>query len=330
MSPKHVRFQLKSFCRWTSVFALTLLFGCNDAPPPSLKLSDFVDALKSNGFDPEIINSVSSTNQTDGTSEWHMRVEGFDYTLDRYDISSPGSIRRLREEKTDTASEGNSTLYSFKNLNLVLTCNRRPDPDHLEIFRGIRPPMDIRQAGWFLYPLGICLTIAVFIFVERCFALRLSRTIPKQVEDCLHSDQTTVGEISDVSAAERLTGVAVREQPTPEILRTYARMEISRMERGVFLLEIIVGIAPLIGLLGTVTGLVRVFSGMPAGSGAPDASAFSEGIAMALLTTIIGLAIAIPSLVGHSFLSRVIDNRATKLEWLTERLAESRISNKNA
>jgi biopolymer transport protein ExbB len=101
------------------------------------------------------------------------------------------------------------------------------------------------------------------------------------------------------------------------------------MEKGIFLLEIIVGIAPLIGLLGTVTGLVRVFSGMPADSGTPDASAFSEGIAMALLTTIIGLAIAIPSLVGHSFLSRIIDNRATQLEWLAERLSESRNPSKN-
>jgi biopolymer transport protein ExbB len=100
------------------------------------------------------------------------------------------------------------------------------------------------------------------------------------------------------------------------------------MERGVFLLEIIVGIAPLIGLLGTVTGLVRVFSGMPADSGIPDAGAFSEGIAMALLTTIVGLAIAIPALIGHSYLSRVIDNRATKLEWLAERLYEARSPDK--
>ena len=177
--------------------------------------------------------------------------------------------------------------------------------------------------------MAICLTIAVFIFVERLFALRCSRTIPKHMENVLHSGRIDHGEMSDRSAAERIASVAAREEPSPDNLRAYTRVEISRMEKGVFLLEIIVGIAPLIGLLGTVTGLVRVFSGVPMDSGAPDPSAFSEGIAMALLTTIIGLAIAIPSLVGHSFLSRTIDNRATKLEWLAESLSESRNPSKS-
>ena len=312
------------------MLSLALLSGCTDAPHPSLKTSDFVDALRGNGFDPEIIDSVASTLETNRKSELRLRVDDFDYNLIIYDLSSPESIRLLRENQIGVGPEENSTSYSFENLNLVLTCDRRPDPDHLEVFHSIRPPMDLRQAGWFLYPLGICLTIAVFIFVERWFALRPSRTIPKHVEDSLNSGKFTEGEACDHSAAERLTRVAVTEQPAPDILRAYTRLEISRMERGVFLLEIIVGIAPLIGLLGTVTGLVRVFSGMPMDSGTPDASAFSEGIAMALLTTIIGLAIAIPSLVGHSFLSRVIDDRATKLEWLAERLSISKRQKSNA
>jgi biopolymer transport protein ExbB len=149
------------------------------------------------------------------------------------------------------------------------------------------------------------------------------------MENFLRSGQIDHGELVDRSAAERIALAALREEPSSDILRAYARVEISRMERGVFLLEIIVGIAPLIGLLGTVTGLVRVFSGIPMNSGAPDPSAFSEGIAMALLTTIIGLAIAIPSLVGHSFLSRIIDNRATKLELLAETLSELRNPDKS-
>ena len=74
-----------------------------------------------------------------------------------------------------------------------------------------------------------------------------------------------------------------------------------------FLLEVVIAGAPLVGLLGTVTGLVQVFSAMPAGSGQ---GIFSEGIAMALLTTIIGLAIAIPTLFMHSYLMRIIEKRA--------------------
>jgi biopolymer transport protein ExbB len=326
MAPKHTPFRLSSCCRWAVILGLTLLLGCTDAPSPALQTSDFSDALRENGFDPQVTGT--RTHQTNGKSELNLRVEGFDYSLSQYDLSSPETLRLLRDERVSAVSENNSTGYSFENLNLILTCDRRPDPDHLEVFRSIRPPIDIRQAGWFLYPLGICLTIAVFIFVERWFALRRSRTIPKHVEDSLHSGRITDGEASARSAAERLTGVAANEQSSLDVLRAYARLEISGMERGVFLLEIIVGIAPLIGLLGTVTGLVRVFSGMPADSGIPDAGAFSEGIAMALLTTIIGLAIAIPALIGHSYLSRVIDNRATKLEWLAERLYEARSPDK--
>ena len=88
------------------------------------------------------------------------------------------------------------------------------------------------------------------------------------------------------------------------------------------MLEIVVGAAPLVGLLGTVTGLVKVFSGMPSGAGLPDAGAFSEGVAMALLTTIIGLAIAIPALVAHSFLTRTIEKRSAEIFWLTEKLSD--------
>ena len=75
-------------------------------------------------------------------------------------------------------------------------------------------------------------------------------------------------------------------------MRAYAKLEVSAMERGMFLLEVVVAGAPLIGLLGTVTGLVEVFSQMPAG-GTVDKSLFSQGISLALLTTMIGL--------GHRF-----------------------------
>ena len=95
------------------------------------------------------------------------------------------------------------------------------------------------------------------------------------------------------------------------------------MERGLFLLEVVVSAAPLLGLLGTVTGLVKVFSQIPAGGGVGDTAVFSEGIAMALLTTIAGLAIAIPTLISHSYLVRLIDKRTTSISWLTERLVDA-------
>ena len=94
------------------------------------------------------------------------------------------------------------------------------------------------------------------------------------------------------SAAERIVHVAVHEKASEDTIRAYARLEMSAMERGMFLLEVIVAVAPLIGLLGTVIGLVEVFSNMPAGM--VDKTLFSEGISLALLTTMAGLAITLP------------------------------------
>ena len=103
----------------------------------------------------------------------------------------------------------------------------------------------------------------------------------------------------------------------------YSRLETAALEKGLFRLEVVVAGAPLIGLLGTATGLVQVFSSMPAGGPSGGNVIFSEGIALALLTTIIGLGIAIPALIGHAYLARIVDKRIASLAWLTARLLDS-------
>ena len=93
----------------------------------------------------------------------------------------------------------------------------------------------------------------------------------------------------------------------------YAQLELSRMERGIFLLEVVIGAAPLLGLLGTVSGLTQVFSGFSAETGLPDPGTFITGIALALNTTILGLAIAIPTLAAHAYLIRRIESQAARI-----------------
>jgi biopolymer transport protein ExbB len=92
------------------------------------------------------------------------------------------------------------------------------------------------------------------------------------------------------------------------------------MERGFVFLEIIVGAAPLLGLLGTVTGLVKVFSNISPETGLPDQTAFTQGIALALTTTVLGLTIAIPCLVGSGYLQRRVETYAVQIESLLERI----------
>jgi len=181
-------------------------------------------------------------------------------------------------------------------------------------------PFDLQHAGLFIYPLGACLAFGVFVFVERWLALRRNRTMPLSYVSALNEDHVVSLGGDDASAAGRIVARSRQVSGESDDLRAFARLEASAMERGLFLLEIVVGAAPLLGLLGTVTGLATVFSGFPTDGGSPDPSIFSEGIAMALLTTIIGLAIAIPALMGHAFLVRKVEKRAAELEWLVERL----------
>jgi biopolymer transport protein ExbB len=92
------------------------------------------------------------------------------------------------------------------------------------------------------------------------------------------------------------------------------------MERGIPYLEVIYAAAPLIGLTGTVTGLLQVFSQISPETGLPDPAAFTKGVALALSATVIGLSIAIPSLVGAGFLQRKVENYAARIDLLLERI----------
>ena len=84
-----------------------------------------------------------------------------------------------------------------------------------------------------------------------------------------------------------------------------------------FVLDIVISAAPLLGLLGTVAGLV---SGFSSNDGTPNPESISKGVALALSTTMLGLSIAIPAIIGSSFLNRKIDKLSARLNVCVERL----------
>ncbi|GAB4275277.1 MAG TPA: MotA/TolQ/ExbB proton channel family protein [Opitutae bacterium] len=179
-------------------------------------------------------------------------------------------------------------------------------------------------AGIFVYPLALCSFVAVFIIVERLLALRPVRVMPRDVMQALLDGQEPAGDGLERSAAGRIASFFYKQRPDDEALKAYARLEVARFERGIFLLEIVIAAAPLIGLLGTVTGLIQVFAHYTPDAGLPDPSIFTQGIALALTTTMLGLAIAIPSIVGNNYLQRRIDLLAAQLDVEVERLNSSR------
>ncbi|PXA04871.1 MotA/TolQ/ExbB proton channel family protein [Coraliomargarita sinensis] len=183
------------------------------------------------------------------------------------------------------------------------------------------------NTGIFIYPLAVCSFIAVFITAERLIALRNSQIIPRATVDAFVAGEVEKIEPDQRSVVGRIVGFYRERGPDPEGLKAFARLEVSRMERGVFLLEVVIGAAPLLGLLGTVTGLTQVFGGFSAETGLPEPEAFITGIALALNTTILGLAIAIPVLAAHSYLLRRVEALAARISVGVECLIEHRTSN---
>lgn len=177
----------------------------------------------------------------------------------------------------------------------------------------------LEGAGIFAYPLILCSVLGLFIIFERMIALRDSRIIPPEIMDEF-LDGHLPGDIDERSVAGRILTFARERQPDAEQLKAFARLEVVKMERGLYILDIVVAAAPLLGLLGTVTGLVKVFAQIDPESGMPDPGAFVEGVAMALTTTMLGLAIAIPALAFNSYLNRRIDSLAALLHVGVERI----------
>jgi len=100
-----------------------------------------------------------------------------------------------------------------------------------------------------------------------------------------------------------------------DAIQTRARHEVARLERGLVVLEIIVGIAPLLGLVGTIAGMMTLFGDIGQ-KGLPEAAGLAKGISTILNATLAGLLIAIPSLIFWSYYSKKVETIAVEMEAL--------------
>ena len=188
------------------------------------------------------------------------------------------------------------------------------------------------KGGVFMYFLAACSVVSVAVIVLRALALRRDLVVPpfieKEIEAIQPGDAASAAVRlsrvveNETSALGRIVQVGLRHLSWPkseniEAVQTRAQHEIVRLESGLFVLEVIVGIAPLLGLLGAVSGLVTVFASFGADASSQDPRGIAKGISEALSTTIVGLAIAIPSLIAYSYYSRKIETMAAEMESLT-------------
>lgn len=181
----------------------------------------------------------------------------------------------------------------------------------------------------FLLALVVTSIIAVAFLIERGLALRWDKVLPPQVVNAVQNyntprDLARLQAICDhhPSPISRLLLFTMEhldwpKHETVEVLETRAKHEITKLERGLVVLEIIVGIAPLMGLVGTIYGLILLFGKMDLGA-TGDTSGFSQGISLALRATLLGLLIAIPALIGWSYYSKKVENLSVEMESLSD------------
>ncbi len=179
-----------------------------------------------------------------------------------------------------------------------------------------------------VYGLLVLTSVVGMAFViERGLALRWGKVVPPEVESAVESCQSSedIPMLRRVcqqheSPMSRLLLMSIDHLDWPkadnvDAIQSRARHEITRLERGLVVLEIIVGIAPLLGLLGTIAGMMTLFSGIGQ-AGLNDAAHLAQGIALILNATLLGLLIAIPSLIFWSYYTKKVETIAVEMETL--------------
>ena len=177
-----------------------------------------------------------------------------------------------------------------------------------------------------MWPLLACSIVTVTTIVLSILTLREKKVLPLVIESEIErlvpggSAERLMRVVNDDnSSLARITRAALQHMRWPrseniEFAQTKARSELVRLERGLIVLEVVTGIAPLIGLIGTVAGLVQVFSGLGLSTGASDTKSVALGISMALNCTIFGLSIAVPSLIAFSYFSKKVEVLSVQME----------------
>jgi biopolymer transport protein ExbB len=189
----------------------------------------------------------------------------------------------------------------------------------------------LSKAGILIYPLGLCSLLAGMVTIERLFALRRRKVLPREIIEVVESVRPgkdlslaievcrrNPGALSDVMRV----GLELAQEPW-EVIRDAVldtgRQETAYLERHLVWLQTIAQAAPLLGLLGTVLGMIKVFASISI-SGLGDPQALSEGISEAMITTAVGLAIGIPTLVAYNFLTARAEGLVTEIEAYASRL----------
>ena len=192
----------------------------------------------------------------------------------------------------------------------------------------------VKSGGWLMAPIILCGIITMGIILERFWTLRQKRVVPEDLtakvwgwvkRDAL--DQRQIQALYQSSPLGRILAAGLinrdRERSVmKESIEDTGRHVVHELERYLDTLSTIAAISPLLGLLGTVFGMIRAFVAITA-QGVGNPQVLAGGIAEALITTAAGLSVAIPAMIGYRYYRNRVDSLVVEMEKEAIKLVEA-------
>jgi len=184
------------------------------------------------------------------------------------------------------------------------------------------------DGGWMMYPLVLCSMIALGVIIAKYLTLfqasRGTKRVLRDVEElaaegdvdaAMQLAHSTPGPVSAILLAglRRIQAKTLGAGELEAAVATTGTIELGFLERGLVILATIANVAPLMGFLGTVAGMILAFAAIEA-AGTVDATLVAGGIKVALLTTACGLVIAVPVNIAYNFFVTRIDKLIVNME----------------
>jgi biopolymer transport protein ExbB len=193
----------------------------------------------------------------------------------------------------------------------------------------------IQAAGWPIWPLIACSIVGLALVIERWLALRRPRVAPEKLVDEVISvtraglpSPDVVNKLADNSVLGRLLATGIRgliadprqgEEGLRNTFESAGRVAVHHLERYLNALGTIASAAPMLGLLGTVVGMIEIF-GSQSPTGGSNPVQLAHGISIALYNTAFGLIVAIPALMFHRHFRARVEEYTVDLEQAAERM----------
>ncbi len=194
----------------------------------------------------------------------------------------------------------------------------------------------IQAAGWPIWPLILCSIAAVALVIERFMTLRRIRVAPPRLlEEVVSVTRTSlpsndvVNRLAESSVLGRVLATGMRtvisdaRSTEPAVRSAFelgGREALHHMERYLNALATIASAAPLLGLLGTVIGMIEIFGSQTGGGGVGNPQQLAQGISIALYNTAFGLMVAIPAMMFYRYFRGLINDYRITMEQACERM----------